>query len=120
MAYWEVEVSGIAIAELEDSFNQGPILDDKGRRLLVEREVDRIGNLKMFVYSDEHPPPHFLVKCSEGSRRFKISDCSPLDGTGLEKYIRNIKIWHEENKNLLITTWNESRPSGCTVGAYRE
>lgn len=120
MAYWEIEVTDIAVTELEESFNQGPIIDDQGRRLLLEHEVDRICNLKMFVYSDEHPPPHFLVKCSEGSCRFKISDCTPLDRTGLEKFRRNIKKWHAKNKNLLIATWNGSRPSDCTVGVYRE
>ena len=119
MTHWEVEISDPAVAELQESFNQGPIIDDQGRRFLVEREVDRIGDLKIIVYSDEHPPPHFLVKCSEGTRRFKISDCSPLDDTGLEKYLRNIRKWHEKNKNLLITTWNKSRPSDCPVGAYR-
>jgi len=119
MPNWEVEVSGPEVAELEESLNQGPIIDDQGRRFLVEREVDRIGDLKIIVYSDEHPPPHFLVKCSEGSRRFEIRDCSPLDEKGLEKYLRNIRQWHKKNKQLLVKTWNESRPSDCPVGAYR-
>ena len=119
MAQWIVEVPDSAVADLEASLNQGPIIDDEGRRYLVEREVDRIGNLKIYIYSDEHPPPHFLVKCSEGSCRFEISDCSALDN-GLEKFRRNIKQWHKKNKQLLINTWNESRPSDCPVGQYLE
>jgi len=119
MAEWQVEISSEVAFELEESINQGPIIDDQDRHLLVEREVDRINGLKIFVYSNEHPPPHFLVTCSEGSQRFEISDCKPLDGSGLEKYLRNIRKWHEKNKNVLIKAWNESRPSDCPVGAYR-
>lgn len=119
MPIWEIQVSGHEVAELEDSLNQGPIVDDQGRRLLLERKVDQIGDLKIIVYSDEHPPPHFLVKCSEGSCRFEIADCSPLDNKGLEKYFRNIRQWHKKNKQLLINTWNNARPSDCPVGAYR-
>jgi hypothetical protein len=70
--------------------------------------VDRLDGLKIIVYSDEHPPPHFLVKCAEGSRRFQISDCKPLDSSGLEKYLRNIRKWHEKNRQVLIKAWNES------------
>ncbi len=119
MAEWKVELTGPPVEELEESLNQGPILDDQDRRLLVEREVDRIDNLKIYIYSDEHPPPHFLVKCSEGSCRFEISDCSPMDA-GLEKFLRNIKRWHKKNKQLLINAWNDSRPSDCPVGKYRD
>lgn len=119
MPTWEVEVSGPAVKDLENSMNQGLIMED-GRRLLFERMVAQIGNLKVVIYSDEHPPPHFLVSCSEGSCRFQISDCSALDGFGLEKYRRNIRQWHKKNKQLLIDTWNSSRPSGCPVGPYRD
>jgi hypothetical protein len=119
MKTWEVDISGRAVEELEESINQGPILDDSGTRYLIERELDRIGGLRIIVYSDEHPPPHFLVRCSEGSRRFRINDCTPLDGSGLEKYLRNIRQWHAKHKQVLINTWNESRPSDCPVGAYR-
>jgi hypothetical protein len=119
VAEWKVELTGAAVQELEESLNQGPVLDDQGRRFLVEREVDRIGNLKIYIYSDEHPPPHFLVKCTEGSCRFTIADCTPLD-KGLDKFLRNIKRWHKDNKQLLVDTWNESRPSDCPVGKYRE
>lgn len=119
MKLWQVEVSDPAVLELEESFNQGPIINDQGQRLLNEREVDRIDGLKIIVYSDEHPPPHFLVTCSEGSQRFQISDCKPLDSSGLGKYLRNIRKWHENNKEVLVKAWNESRPTDCPVGVYR-
>ncbi|MBN8726463.1 MAG: DUF4160 domain-containing protein [Xanthomonadales bacterium] len=95
------------------------MLEDNGIRLLIEHEVDRINGLKIVIYSDEHPPPHFLVKCSDGSCRFTISDCSPLD-SGLSKFHKNVKHWHQKNKALLIEVWNRSRPSDCPVGRYED
>lgn len=120
MAHWEVEIEGQGVVELADSFNGGPILDDGGRRFLVEGEVDRIRNLRICVYANEHPPPHFIVKCSEGSCRFMIKDCSSLGDNGLKRYRRNIEKWYAKNRSLLITTWNSYRPSDCPVGEYRE
>ena len=117
---WEVEVSDAAVEALAESLRQGPIVNDKGRRYLTERVVGEFDGLRVIVYSNGHPPPHFLVKCSAGSRRFTIKDCTALEGRGLEKYFRNIRAWHAENKAVLITAWNTSRASGCAVGAYRE
>lgn len=117
---WEVEVSDGAVKALAESFRQGPIINDKGQRYLIERVVDEFDGLRVIVYSNEHPPPHFLVKCGAGSRRFTIKDCTPLEGNDLERYFRNIRAWHAENKAVLIEAWNNSRPSDCPVGIYRE
>lgn len=59
MGVWEVEGSGAAVTELEDSLNQGPILDDQGHRFLVEREVDRIASNKGYAWHAGriHQPP---------------------------------------------------------------
>lgn len=123
MKTWEVEVPSKDLAELQESFDLGPIVTDEGWRLALEHVVARIpvGKLRVIIYADEHPPPHFLVDCAEGSRRFKINDCAPLDEHGdLENYLRNIRRWHSKNKQLLIDVWNRTRPTDCPVGAYRE
>lgn len=50
-----------AYKELRISLEQGPIIDDTGRRLLTERTIGAIGSLRIEVLSNEHPPPHFRV-----------------------------------------------------------
>jgi Domain of unknown function (DUF4160) len=123
MGTWEVDLPSQLLQELQDSFELGPIVTDQGWRLALEHKVDRIpiGKLSVIIYADEHPPPHFLIKCSEGSRRFKIKDCTPLESTGeLDKYLRNIRKWHSEHKHELVTAWNDTRPTDCPVGEYRE
>jgi hypothetical protein len=81
--------------------------------------VDRFRGLRVEVFSNEHPPPHFRVKCGGETANYRISDGFQLNG-GLEKFHGVIKNWHAGNKPKLIEAWNSRRPTDCPVGAYRE
>ena len=116
---WTIDVSANLSQELADSFKQGPIFDDQGRRLLTEELIAHLNGLKIEVFANEHPPPHFRVKYSGETANYKISDCSQLNG-GLDKWYKNVKKWHQKNKQLLIDIWNRTRPTDCPVGEYRD
>lgn len=118
MAEWTVDASDECIATLAKSFQHGPVMDD-GRRLLEEQFVGHIQGLKVEIFSDEHPPPHFRVKYAGETANYAIRDCRQLNG-GLKRWYRTVKDWHSENKQALIDTWNRTRPSDCPVGEYRE
>ena len=120
MSEWKIEIPDELSHELAECIARGPIVDENGSRLLVEEVFDRLNGLKIEVFANEHPPPHFRV-CFQGEcNNFTISDCSPLNGSALSRYFRNIKKWHNKNKKQLIEFWNKKRPSGCPVGKYRE
>jgi Domain of unknown function (DUF4160) len=68
------------VDELAESFRQGPILDDQGRRSLNEVTVDRVDGLRIYINADEHPPPHFHVSFQNEDASFSILDCARLDG----------------------------------------
>lgn len=75
------------------------------------------GGLKMYVYANEHPPPHFHVIYGSEENSFSILDATPLyTNGGLNKWFKTIKKWHQKNKVALIDAWNKSRPSDCPVG----
>jgi hypothetical protein len=38
----------------------------------------------------------------------------------LSRFFRQIQEWHKAHKQNLIATWNNTRPSDCPVGHYRE
>jgi hypothetical protein len=76
-------------------------------------------NLKVEVFANEHPPPHFRVRYGGETANYRISDCEQLNG-GLHKYERFIRQWHAKNKHSLIEQWNKARPSDCPVGRYIE
>lgn len=91
--------------------------DATGAVLLEDAQVARFNGLKVEVFSNEHPPPHFRVKYQSESNNFTICECEPLNGGSLRKYFGNIKKWwNDEGKELLIKAWNERRPSDCPVG----
>lgn len=82
-----------------------------------KRRVSAQGNLKMFVYADEHPPPHFHVIYNDEENSFRLDDATPLfPNGGLRKWFKNIKKWHGKNKQELYAAWNENRPTDCPVG----
>lgn len=115
---WKVEANELA-ESLASDFQDGPIADEHGRRLFVEETVDRINGLRIQIFSDEHPPPHFRVCYAGETANFTIKDCAKLNG-GLNKWERNIRVWHKTHKGDLIQVWNRTRPSDCPVGEYRE
>jgi hypothetical protein len=110
------ELPDDTVEKLRQSFKNGPIVDDQGRKLLEEHSVAMLQGLKIEIFSNEHPPPHFRVSYSGETNNFRIDDCSPLNGNALKKWFRNIKAWHQKEQKLLTRIWNDTRPSDCTVG----
>jgi hypothetical protein len=91
------------------------------QELEIRYAVAMYQGLKVEVFSNEHPPPHFRVQYQGSTANFAIADCRPINGDDeVLRYRRNVKRWWKGNKQLLIKTWNERRPSDCTVGEYRE
>jgi hypothetical protein len=115
---WTVNAEDLA-RSLAQSFLQGPIIDDRGTRMLGEELVATLDGLRIHIFSREHPPPHFRVTYAGESADFQISDCAKLVG-GLKNWERTIRTWHAGHKDDLIETWNRTRPTDCPVGAYRE
>jgi Domain of unknown function (DUF4160) len=124
MMEWTVDVEDELSAPLLESILQGPIFDikdGKAIRMLTEETVERVNGLKIQIFSNEHPPPHFRVVYQSSSANYDIASCSRLNGSGdVLRYEKNIRVWWDENKAKLIETWNRLRPSDCPVGRYHE
>jgi Domain of unknown function (DUF4160) len=94
---------------------------ERGDELLLlesKQHVARVNGLKIEVFSNEHPPPHFHVKAPEIDASFSIEDCSLLKGKISSPAAQKVKYWHLHSKPKLIEAWNSSRPTNCTVGPY--
>jgi hypothetical protein len=112
-------VTGPIVAELLQDLEAGPIYDDAGRRSLNEVKVGEIGGLLVFVFADEHPPPHFCVKYGYESANFRISDGAKMQGK-LDRFERNIRKWYKKNRAHIIEQWNLNRPTDCPVGDFKD
>lgn len=110
--------------ELSKSFASGRIIEftEQGEYVEFKKvQVDRLGGLKIEIFSNEHPPPHFRVKFQGSAANYRISDCGRINGSGeVVRFENNILKWWKSNKQKLIDTWNERRPTDCPVGVYQE
>lgn len=128
MTEYVVELDPDLVKPLEDDISQGEIIGYQNGRpvrkdpeIRIDFQVAFFDGLKVELFSNEHPPPHFRVKYQGSTANFAIADCHPINGdSGVLRYRRNVKRWWKGNKQLLIKIWNERRPSDCTVGEYRE
>lgn len=124
---WKIEFNSASLSDLETGMQRGYIIELAEERTdgceyvyFEKAAVGFAGGLKMHIYADEHPPPHFHVLYNGEENSFRIEDASPLYPDGdLKKWFKNIKKWHKQNKAELFSAWNTMRPDGCPVGPIR-
>ncbi len=85
----------------------------------IKQLVERVNGLKIEIYSNEHPPPHFHVKSPNVNPSFDIKNCNIIEGKIDNKDLKKIQYWHSHAKKTLIEVWNSTRPGDCTVGEYK-
>ena len=94
-------------------YHEGKILD--ARHL-----VDKVHHIKIEIYSNEHPPPHFHIVSNEARASFAIDDCRELENSGFSsREIKNIRDWFIHSKEKLIEVWNKTRPDNCVAGVVK-
>lgn len=73
------------------------------------------GGIKIEVFSDEHPPPHFRLKHKNQTANYKIADCERMNGS-LRLPQRAVRKWWQEYREDIANAWNKYRPADCPVG----
>jgi hypothetical protein len=105
---------------LESYLGDGFGIDPDGTICRTRHLVARLDDLKIEIRSDEHAPPHFHVTAKGGiDCSFAIDDGRKLKGDLSSVQEKKIKRWYIYSRPTLIKTWDETRPDGCEVGAYR-
>ena len=123
MKEWKIELDPSIVESLTESIRQASEIDadDNGRELLFEQTIGYVNGVKVEIFANEHPPPHFRVKYQRSTANFSIRDCTLINGTGQElRYESKIRDWWKDNKQKLIESWNQFRPTDCPVGQYIE
>ena len=91
-------------------------IDNQGRAIERRFLINRIGSIKIEIYPNEHPPPHFHVKSPDINATFEIVNCRILNGDLDTPTMKKIEYFHSRNKETLIEVWNKLRPTDCLVG----
>ena len=85
-----------------------------GDRVLVRKHlVDTYDGLSIYVYANDHLPPHFHIRSAGLNVRFRLSDCSPLSGDEEmgRSDLRRVRWWFENGgREQLQATWARTRP----------
>ncbi len=102
--------------QLSDFVHSGAYIHD-GRFVEARHLVDKLGKIKIEIYSNEHPPAQFHISAIGNKASFAIDDCRVLENSGFSsQVIKNIQNWFLHSKDRLVEVWNETRPSDCVVG----
>ena len=91
-------------------------IDNNGKLIEGRELVATIDGIKIEIYPNEHPPPHFHVKSSDLNISVSILNGSILKGTVKKQIRKKINHFYKQNKSDLIEIWNQLRPSDCPVG----
>jgi len=88
------------------------IVTDNGQVLEIKQLVDKIRNLKIHIYSNEHNPPHFHVisKCETINAVFDLQTGSLIKGHIDGKDEKRIGYYYSQFKDKLIEYWENNNP----------
>jgi hypothetical protein len=97
--------------------NPCSIWNKDGDEIIIEIKqlVGRVDGLKIEIYPNDHPPPHFHIRSPGVDASFSIDNCDKLEGNINGHELRKIKYWFKYAKPPLIENWNSTRPTDITV-----
>ena len=69
--------------------------------------IVRIGNARVYIYADDHNPPHFHVVGPDFKALVRISDLKVIAGSVPPDTMRKVLEWAGDNRALLALKWVE-------------
>ncbi len=75
-------------------------------------EISRFFGIVIFMYFDEHNPPHFHAKYSEERAILSINDLKVLEGRLPRRALALVLEWANEHRDELLNNWNSLQATG--------
>lgn len=72
--------------------------------------IEIIDGIKINIYSNEHPPPHFHAIYGEYEAMIRIEDLEIEKGLFPKKQYKKVQNWAKEYQNSLNDIFNEFNP----------
>jgi Domain of unknown function (DUF4160) len=69
-----------------------------------------IANIAIFIYADDHNPPHFHAIDGDASVIIVIADLSVYAGAIGKRKLKTVLAWAVKNQTLLQTEWDRLNP----------
>lgn len=96
-----------ALPALECLLSNGYSVTPNGELYFIKELVGRINGLSIYIYLEDHPPPHFHIRGGGLNASFSISDCTLLKGQASPRHQALIKWWHRRAHDKLQATWEK-------------
>ena len=62
--------------------------------MAFDKGIDRIGNMKVFLYANDHNPPHFHIRYKNGINAcFSLNNANYLKGNISQEQIKVVQNW---------------------------
>jgi len=75
-------------------------------------EISRFLGISIYMYFNDHGPPHFHAKYNEFRGKITIEDLRLIEGKLPNRIMSFILEWANENRTKLMTNWNSLRETG--------
>ena len=75
-------------------------------------EICRFFGIIVFMYFDEHNPPHFHVRYGEYRAAISINDLRLIGGELPKRALVLVLEWANEHRNELLKNWETLRATG--------
>ncbi|MBP9195126.1 MAG: DUF4160 domain-containing protein [Saprospiraceae bacterium] len=85
-------------------------IDINGNIYAERQQVGKINNLKLYIYSNDHNPPHFHVKSPNFDAYFDLKSCDLLKGTIDSKNHTKIRYLHKSLADDMYSVWEKLNP----------
>ena len=70
-----------------------------------------LDGIRIEIFTDDHPPPHFHVRAGKMRAKFDIATGELLRGSLDKRSMRKVRQWMTVNGDLLMQVWISSRPN---------
>ncbi|MFZ5819290.1 MAG: DUF4160 domain-containing protein [Chloroflexota bacterium] len=75
-------------------------------------EISRFFGIIIFMYFDEHNPPHFHVKYNEERAIISINELKLMEGGLSRRALSMVLEWANEHRAELLQNWNSLQTTG--------
>jgi len=88
---------------------QNTTVTETGEVYEIKKLVDKINNLKIHIYSNDHNPPHFHVLTDNINASFNIKTGELIKGSIDPKDQKRINYFYESHRETLLEIWKDLR-----------
>ena len=75
-------------------------------------EISRFLGIIIYMYFNEHNPPHFHAEYNEYKAAIAINSLGIIEGKLPAKVLSLVIEWASENQEELLNNWNELKETG--------